>query len=124
MYKSSFSSISSIQIHRLIRKAGILNYAANGGKEELQLVDSILLDHLLTKAIWDRDPPKFVHFAHPKYPGNNETILACLQSCILAEYLLTVQFMNLASIADALDLHPNDIPLLLVSQAALSSPSS
>ena len=41
-----------------------------------------------------------------------------MQSCILAEYLLTVQFMNLASIADALDLHPNDIPLLLVSQAS------
>merc|ERR550519_1390499 len=36
-----------------------------------------------------------------------------LQSCILAEYLLTVQFMNLNSIADALDLHPHDIPLLL-----------
>ena len=38
-----------------------------------------------------------------------------MQSCILAEYLLTVQFMNLNSIADALDLHPHDIPLLLVS---------
>merc|ERR1712192_261113 len=41
-----------------------------------------------------------------------------LQSCILAEYLLTVQFMNLNSIADALDLHPHDIPLLLAAASA------
>ena len=46
---------------------------------------------------------------------DNKIYFECLQSCILAEYLLTVQFMNLNSIADALDLHPHDIPLLLVS---------
>ena len=43
-----------------------------------------------------------------------KTCTCTLQSCILAEYLLTVEFMNLHSIAAALDLHPHDIPLLLV----------
>ena len=39
-----------------------------------------------------------------------------LQSCILAEYLLTAEeFINLQSIASVLDLDPCDIPLLLVS---------
>ena len=39
---------------------------------------------------------------------------ASAQSCILAEYLLSVEFMNLQSIASTLDLDPCDIPLLLV----------
>ena len=70
------------------------------------------LQHLylqvFTKTISIKEEDKKLHFV-------------CLQSCILAEYLLSVQFMNLNSIADALDLHPHDIPLLLVSSTLKSS---